>query len=201
MRKYELDELFEVLKRHKITTNKESVRHWLREGKITGSKGAGPKQNGWLVTEADLLSFLKERLPEHVTPELPGEDQSTTTVVLTEEEKEAIREETRQELLEQLAAKQIWEGRFQLKKSFVNACLDHRRIENRELRTYILNRIMQYKGGYATPGVLYLLDTFNFDGERLSFDSNFGSLDEQIVFSLIEHLRQEYVNPEKRKQE
>ncbi|AQQ55564.1 hypothetical protein [Planococcus lenghuensis] len=201
MRKYGLDELFDVLKRHKITTNKESVRRWLREGKINGSKGAGPRRNGWWVTEADLMAFLKERLPDHVNPELPEENQNTTTVVVTEEEKEEIREEARQELLGQLAAKNIWEGRFQLKKSFVNACLDHRRIENRGLRTYILNRMMQHKGGYATPGVLYLLDTFKFDGERLPFDSSFGSLDEQVVYSLIDHLQQEYVNPNRRKGE
>ena len=190
-----------MLKRHKITTNKESVKRWLRQGKITGSKGAGSKRNGWLVTEEDLAAFLKERLPDHVTPELPGKNQNTTTVVLTEEEKEEIREEVRQELLGQLAAKNIWEGRFQLKKSFVNTCLDHRRIENRGLRSYITDRMMQHKGGYATPGVLYLLDTFKFDGERLPFDSSFGSLDEQIVYSLIDHLQQEYVNPEKRKEQ
>ena len=192
---YELDELFAILERNKITTNKESVRRWLRQGKIDGTKGAGPKRNGWQVTEEALNRFLAERLPAGF-PEQPKDD--ATSVVLSEAEKEQFRKEGQQELLNQLAAKNIWEGRFIFKKKWVNECLDHRRIENRETRNYILNRILEHKGGYATPGVVYVLDTFKFDGERLKFDPDFGSLEEQITFALIEHLRQEYRDPARR---
>src|SRR5690606_32233582 len=92
---YELDDLFDILKRNKITTNKESVRRWLRQGKIVGTKGGGPKKNGWQVSEEALESFLKERLPENV--ELKPTE-VTTNVVLSEAEQEQLREEGRQEI-------------------------------------------------------------------------------------------------------
>lgn len=192
---YELDELFDILKRHKITKNKESVRRWLRQGKIAGTKGAGPKKNGWQVSEEALQRFLAERLPEKIESNLTA---NTTNVVITEAEQEQLREEGRQEILDQLALNNIWEGRFVFKKKFINDCLDHRRLQNPSLRAYVLNRIMEHKRGYATPGVLYLLETFNFDGHRLTFHPDFGGRDEQIVFSLIDYLRNEYRNPDRR---
>ena len=194
---YELEELFDILKRNKITTNKESVRRWLRQGKINGTKGAGPKKNGWQVSEEALASFLKERLPEN--KESKSAD-NTTIIVLSEAEQEQLREEGRQEILRRLAANNIWEGRFVFKKKLITDCLDHRRLENLSLRTYILNRMLEHKRGYTTPGVVYLLDTFNFEGNRLNFDSDFNGREEQIVFSLIEYLRNEYQDPQRRRE-
>lgn len=192
MQTYGLEELFSILERHKITTNRESVRRWLREGKISGTKGAGPKKNGWQVTEEALNRFLTERLPAGF-PEQP--EDTAIVVAVSEAEKAQFREEGRQALLDQLAARNIWEGRFVFKKKWVNECLDHRRIDNRDTRAYILARILGHRGAYATPGVVYLVDMFHFDGERLAFDSDFGSLEEQITFSLIEYLRQEFRDP------
>lgn len=193
---YELEELFDILKRNKITTNKESVRRWLRQGKIAGTKGAGPKKNGWQVSEEALVSFLKDRLPDNV--ESPPVE-NTTIVEITEDEQEQLREEGRQDILTRLAANHIWEGRFVFKKKFITDCLDHRRLENRSLRAYILTRILEHKRGHATPGVVYILDTFDFEGNRLNFDSDFSGREEQIVFSLIEYLRAEYRDPHRRR--
>ena len=195
MQMYDLDELFAILERQKITSHKESVRRWLREGKISGIKGAGPKKNGWQVTEEALNLFLAERLPVGFS-EQP--EDITTTVALLETEKAQFREEGRHKLFDQLAARNIWEGRFVFKKKWVQECLDHRRMENRDTRVYILGRILGHRGAYATPGVVYLIDTFNFDGERLVFDDDFSSLEEQITFPLIEYLRQEYRDPARR---
>ena len=60
---------------------------------------------------------------------------------------------------------------------------------------------MQHKQGYATPGVLYVLDTFNFEGIKLKMDDSFSALDEQIAFALIEYLRKEYIDSSRRKVE
>ena len=181
MTMYELDELFTILEQNKITKNKESVRRWLRQGKIVGTKGAGPKRNGWQVSEEALQRFLNERLPHQFR-----EETDDAPATLSEEEQEQLREEGRQDVLDRLAARNIWEGRFVFRKKGINDCLDHRRMENLDTRKYILNRILGHKRGYATPGVVYLLDTFNFEGNRLMFDTDFGSLEEQITFSLIE---------------
>lgn len=194
---YELDELFDILKRNKITKNKESVRRWLREGKIVGTKGAGPKKNGWKVSEEALQRFLIDRLPENAESR---SEVNTTTVALSEAEQEQLREEGRQEILDQLATNNIWEGRFVFKKKFIVDCLDHKRIDNTALRAYILNRILEHKRGYAAPGVVYLLDTFNFEGNRLTFDKGFSGMEEQITFALIEYLRNEYRNPSRRRE-
>lgn len=51
---------------------------------------------------------------------------------------------------------------------------------------------MEHKHGHATPGVVYILDTFDFEGNRLNFDLDFSGREEQIVFSLIEYMRAEY---------
>lgn len=198
MKTYRLEQLFEILKENKITKNKESVRRWLREGKISGTKGAGPKKNGWQVTEEELQRFLSERLPDNIQEKV---EDITTTVVISGAEKERLREEGRNEVLNRLAAKHIWEGRFVFKKTWVNECIDHRRIENKTTRSYILNRIMQHKQGYATPGVLYMLNTFNFEGIGLKMDDSFSALDEQITFALIEYLRKEYIDSSRRKAE
>ena len=192
---YEMDELFAILEQYKITRNKESVRRWLRQGKIQGTKGAGPKRNGWQVTEEALQRFLNERLPHHFREET---EDVPRPAALSEEEQEQLREEGRQNILDRLAAKNIWEGRFVFRKKGINDCLDHRRMENRATRDYILNRILGHKRGYATPGVVYLLDTFSFEGNRLVFDVDFDSLEEQITFSLFEYLRQEYRDPARR---
>ena len=198
MKTYRLEQLFEILKEKKITSNKESVRRWLREGKISGTKGAGPKKNGWQVTEEELQRFLSERLPASIQEKLEG---NTTNVVISEAEKERLREEGRNDILNRLAAKHIWEGRFVFKKKWVNECLDHQRMTNKSTRSYILNRVLQHKQGYAAPGVLYMLDTFNFEGIKLKMDDSFSALDEQITFALIEYLRKEYIDPSRRKAE
>lgn len=195
MKIYLLEELFVILEQNKITSSKESVRRWLRQGKIIGTKGAGPKKNGWQVTEEELQRFIKERLPSSVSERVFD---IATYDVISEAEKEQLREEGRQDILRQLAAKNIWEGRFVFKKKWINECLNHRRVENFSLRDYILNRILAHKRAYATPGVTYLLKVFNFEGLYLTFDSNFGSLEEQITFSLIEHLRKEFRDPARR---
>ena len=140
---------------------------------------------------------MTDRLPENtaLTSEI-----NTTTVALSEIEQEQLREEGRQEILNRLAANNIWEGRFVFKKKFIGDCLDHKRIENPALRAYILKRILEHKRGYATPGVVYLLDAFNFEGNRLTFHSDFSGRDEQIVFSVIEYLRNEYRDPSRRRE-
>ena len=196
MKTYRLEQLFEILKENKITKNKESVRRWLREGKISGTKGAGPKKNGWQVTEEELRRFLNERLPNTIQEKT---EVNTTTVVISEDEKERLREEGRNEVLNRLAAKHIWEGRFVFKKKWVKECLNHQRMTNKSTRSYILNRVLQHKQGYAAPGVLYMLDTFNFEGVKLKIDDSFSALDEQITFALIEYLRKEYIDPSRRK--
>lgn len=186
---YELDELFDILKQKKITTNKESVRRWLRQGKLKGTKGAGTRKNSWWVTKEELQRFLAERLPEDATA-------ASRDVACSEAAKEQLREEGRNEILDLLARKNLWEGRRVFKKSIVREALN--RIGNDEARAYIMNRIMQHKAGYATPGVLYLFNHFEFEGERLAFDQRFGLLDEQIIYPLVDYLRQEYVDPTRR---
>ena len=85
MTMYELDELFAVLEQNKITKNKESVRRWLRQGKIQGTKGAGPKRNGWQVSEEALQRFLNERLPHQFR-----EETEDAPAALSEEEQERL---------------------------------------------------------------------------------------------------------------
>jgi hypothetical protein len=59
---YTLNETFDVLKKYKITTHKESVRRWLREGALVGIQPTS-KKSGWRVREEDLNQFIQKKLP------------------------------------------------------------------------------------------------------------------------------------------
>jgi hypothetical protein len=190
MRIYSVDEAFTILHNNKITSNKESVKRWLRQGKLMGTKGGGPKKNGWIIREDDLRVFLQDRLPEGVS--LSTNLISTSTGGCSEDERESYREFGRLDLWKQVTGHNIWQGRFEFKKRFVEECILHLRIENRELRQYILDTILSHKQGYAKPGVLYLLEKFKFNGHILEFSLQYGGIEEQITFSTIEYLRAQY---------
>src|SRR5690625_7059449 len=90
MKTFNVDEAFEILKSNKITTHKESVRRWLRQGVI---KGIAPKtrKEGWKVHENELQAFIKQRLPNHVTTSVVRE--SNTTNVANDEIRKKVRSE------------------------------------------------------------------------------------------------------------
>jgi hypothetical protein len=172
MKTYNVDEAFEILKVNKITTNKESVRRWLRQGVIKGIAPASRKE-GWTITESELQEFIQQRLPK-----------TYTTSVVNEEVKDQIRTEMWMEL----AKKNIFEGSVEIKKSLVRECIQHRRY-SKELEEKVWKQCIENSREYSKPRVFYLLEAFRFDGQRLLLDKNFESLDEQIVFSIIEYVR------------
>jgi hypothetical protein len=47
---------------------------------------------------------------------------------------------------------------------------------------------------YKKPRVSYLLEAFGFEGKRLLLDRNFSSLEEQVIFSIIEYVRRSRLN-------
>ena len=190
MKAYSVEEAFLVLQHNKITSNKESLKRWLRQGKLLGEKGGGPKKNGWIIQEKDLRAFIQERLPEGL---------SLSTILMTTEnpscsveEMESYRAEGRLDMWQQITSLNIWQGRFEFKKRFVEECILHLRIENREVHQYIMDSMLSHKKGYSKPGVLYLLDKCQFDGHILDFALQYGGIDEQITFSVIDYLRTQY---------
>lgn len=42
---------------------------------------------------------------------------------------------------------------------------------------------------YSKPRVFYLLEAFGFEQKRLLLDNNFETLEEQIIFSIIDFVR------------
>ncbi len=93
MTTYSVNEVFKRLKALKITSNEESVRRWLRTGKLKGYQNS--KKQGWQIRQEDLQQFIDERMPDfnetNVVLNNATDEQSvnTTNVVL----KEAIREQ------------------------------------------------------------------------------------------------------------
>lgn len=188
MRIYSVNEAFTILHNNKITSNKESVKRWLRQGKLLGTKGrGGPKKNGWNLREDDLRMFLQNRLPEVFA--LSTNLISTATCSCSDAERDFYREEGRLGMWKQITGLNIWQGRFKFKKRFVEKCILHLRIENRDVHQYIKNSMLSHKKRYAKPGVLYLLDKCKFDGHILDFARQYGGIDEQITFSVIDYLR------------
>ena len=173
MKMYSVQEAFEILKENKITSNIESVRRWLRQGKI---KGIAPKsrKDGWKILESDLQNFMKERLPD---------TQNTTNVVTKE-----IEEQIRAKMWNEIARRNIFEGFIEIKKSMLHECIKHRRY-SKDLEREVWERCVNNSRAYSKPRVFYLLDAFRFEGQRIKMDENYGTLEEQILFPIIEYVR------------
>lgn len=168
MTTYSVNEVFKRLKALKITSNEESVRRWLRTGKLKGYQNS--KKQGWIIREEDLQQFINERLP----------DFNATNVVLTE----AIREQ----MWYQIVHRNIFEGFIDIKKSRLKDCIEHKRY-SKDFFTYCWDQLSQKNQGSAIPRVPYLLDAFLYDSKRIKMDNNYELLEEQVIFALIEYLR------------
>jgi hypothetical protein len=181
MKIYSVDEAFEILRDHKITTHKESVRRWLRAGMIKGTSPVSRKE-GWHVTEKELNKFIEQRLPETYTTNVAKE--VNTTKVVSDEVKEQIRAK----MWIELVRKNIFEGFVEIKKSSVRDCIHHKKFSN-DLETEVWQRCLENSREYRKPRIFYLLDAFKFEGQRLILDKNFESLEEQVVFPIIEYVQ------------
>lgn len=167
MTTYSVQEAFQKLRVLKITSNEESVRRWLRTGKLKGYQLS--KKQGWRITEADLQHFIDQRLPEQSVH---------TTIVVT---KETIREQMWYEIVQ----RNIFEGYVDIKKSRLKDCIEHKGYSN-AFFTYCWEQLTQKNGGLRIP---YLLDAFLYDSKRIKMDHYYELLEERVLFALIEYLR------------
>jgi Helix-turn-helix domain len=177
---YNVDEVFELLKTYKITTHKESVRRWLRQGDLKGIAPSSRKE-GWQIPKESLDNFLQQRLPEGYTIGVAKEP--NTTIV----EKE-VKERIRADMWIQIANKNLWEGHVELKKTRIHECIQHRRY-SKELESEVWKRCVANSRAYKKPRIFYLLEAFGFEGKRLLLDKDFEDLEEQVIFAIIEHIR------------
>ena|SRR5690625_1649322 len=184
MKTYNVDEAFSILKKYKITTHKESVRRWLREGKIKG-KAPTVKRDGWTIKEGDLYQFIRSKIPEPVPLESVQPDEMNDI--------QQIENKIRQDIWWELVYKNIYEDYLIIKKRDIKDAINHLRM-SKEFETYIWDIVSQHKRGYQTPRVFFILNAFLFKDERVEMDENYGILKEKIIFALIEHLRKKRVN-------
>lgn len=183
---YDVDQAFIILKQYKITSNKESVRRWLRTGVI---KGIPPKsrKKGWRITEDDLQMFIKERLPEEMLF-------SNTTDVAKEQSKETVAEQqAREKMWWELVRQNIFEGFIDIKKTRMYECVEHAG-HSKKFAHEVWDEVKEHKRGTAKPRIPYLLDAFLYDTERVLIDENYEIREEKILFALIEHIRKKRVN-------
>lgn len=187
MKTYNVNQAFELLKEYKITTHKESVRRWLRIGTL---KGEAPlcRKEGWKISEKDLWDFIHARLPEKIH----SFSKPNTTNVLLDEQKESIRAEMWWEIVNQ----NVFADFIEIKKSRLRECINHNR-QSTKFAEYVWSDIKS-KSWYAQPRIPYLLDAFLYDGKRIKFDESYESLEEKIIFPLIEYIRVEYIQEHKK---
>lgn len=81
-----------------------------------------------------------------------------------------------------------FEGYIEVRKTSVRACLEHRGY-SKTFESYVWEEILKNNRGYKTPRIPYLLEAFLFDSKRLLRDDNYNQLEDQILFSLIEYVR------------
>jgi hypothetical protein len=180
---YSVDEVFELLKTYKITTHKESVRRWLRQGLIRGIAPSSRKE-GWKIPQEELNRFVKQRLPDVNTTNVSKESSDSNETFVAKEVKERIRAE----MWLELANKNIWEGHVELKKSRIRECIQHKHY-SKELEAKVWKACEENSRAYSKPRVFYLLEAFGFGQKRLLLDKSYEDLEEQVIFAIIEHVR------------
>jgi hypothetical protein len=185
---YNVDEAFEVLKANKLTTHKESVRRWLRQGLIKGTPPSSRKE-GWKIPIDSLNEFMNKRLPNTVTKDVVKENPE----IYTSKSVKEIEEEVRSSVWFELASKYIWEGFIEIKKTRIRECIKHRRYSS-NLEEAVWQACLENSRAYSKPRVYYLLEAFGFDRKRILLDTNFGDIEEQILFPIIEHVRKKHLN-------
>ena len=187
LKEYNVDEAFEVLKANKLTTHKESVRRWLRQGLIKGTPPSSRKE-GWKIPSESLNEFINQRLPDtatiNVIKEPPG--------IYSSKSIKEIEEEVRSSIWFELANKHIWEGFIEIKKTRIRECIKHRRYSSK-LEEAVWQACLENSRAYSKPRVFYLLEAFGFDRKRMLLDTNFGDIQEQIIFPIIEHVRKKHL--------
>lgn len=178
MKMYDVDEAFEILKEYKVTTHKESVRRWLREGKIKAERPASRK-TGWRIEEKHLFEFIQERVHVDLV------EFNTTSVVKSEEE-------IRAEMWWQVARKNLFEGFVEIKRSYIRECFQHLGM-SKEFEEFVWEEVSRRKQGYANARAYYLLDAFVFDNKRILMDENYELLEDKVLYALIEYIRLERI--------
>jgi hypothetical protein len=187
LKTYTVDEAFEVLKANKLTTHKESVRRWLRQGLIKGTPPSSRKE-GWKISAESLNEFMKQRLPNTVTKDVVNENPE----IYTSKSVKEIEEDVRASIWLELANKHIWEGFIEIKKTRLRECINHRRYSS-NLEEDVWQACLENSRAYSQPRVYFLLGAFGFDQKRILLDTNFGKIEEQIIFPIIEHVRKKHL--------
>ncbi|MCY8152602.1 helix-turn-helix domain-containing protein [Bacillus paralicheniformis] len=178
-----VEEATRILSEYKITNNIESVRRWLRKGVILGIKPISRKE-GWRIKEADLMAFINSRIPSTVAP---GQE-------IDEQTRKKIREEAREEMFWELFRELTFTGHIEVKKSRIKDCIEHLEMPKWCVDLVWEACIAQGWGTKKNPRIYYILDAFVFDGKRVKMDTNFGDIEEQILFAVIEEVRLKRVN-------
>lgn len=88
----------------------------------------------------------------------------------------------------EITRKNIWEGFVPVKKSMLLDAAEHRGYSS-ALIEQVWNRCVTNSSTYKQPRISYLLDAFGFEGRRILMDKNFATLEEQVVYPLIEYVK------------
>jgi hypothetical protein len=185
---YNVDEAFEILKANKLTTHKESVRRWLRQGLIKGTPPSSRKE-GWKIPIDSLNEFMNKRLPVTSTRDIIKE----TTEIYSPKSIKEIEEEVRSSIWFELANKHIWEGFIEIKKTRIRECINHRRYSS-NLEEPVWQSCLENSRAYSKPRVFYILGAFGFNRKRIHLDTRFSDIEEQIIFPIIEHVRKKHLH-------
>ena len=186
-RVYTVAEAFEILKAEGITTNIESVRRWLRTGKIEGIEPVARK-TGWTVTEAALNNFI-------ATCHAPLIN-ATEVVALKRElaelkaiDEAAIRADEREKIWYELRRIGMAQDYLEIKKTYVKDAIEHRQYSD-DLFEEVWARLVDNNAGRGKRvTIAFLLDAVSFEGKRIPLDKGFELRQEQIVFAIIEYVR------------
>lgn len=180
---YTIHEAFKLLKHYKITSNQESVRRWLRQGVIQAEPPTNRKE-GWRIPKASLDAFIQARLPDSWIT-----DDGNDLIATGDVKEKDIREQAREDMWLELANRNVFEGFVEIKKSLVRESIKHHGY-SKDLEKKVWQAFLDNSKAYSRPRVFYLLEAFGFERKRLLLNKNFEDLEEQVIFAVIEYIRQ-----------
>lgn len=138
---YTVNEIFEVLKEYKVTSNVESVRRWLRDGTIKGIAPTSRKE-GWKVTQTALDAFLTDRVHGYQASGINTTNDATIDAMNVVKELEVAND---------VLAKQIQELQQQLEHSRANELRLNDQVEQqRDLYEQLHAQLLEEREAFAT---------------------------------------------------
>ncbi|MCY8102309.1 AbrB/MazE/SpoVT family DNA-binding domain-containing protein [Bacillus haynesii] len=157
---------------------------------------------GQVTIPKTMRDFLEIETGDSLIFQVDNTESKTVILKKDIQAKEKVDEQTKRQIQQEAREKMFWElvgqctftGHIEVKKSRIKDCIEHRRMPKWYIDLVWKACVAQTRESKKKPKIYYILDAFLFDGKRVEMDTNFGDIEEQILFAVVEEVRLKRVN-------